>query len=171
MALTTRPVKHTPEELALWKKDPKAYMEFRHRIEETVNTSALITIFGTPNQKEFQLVNQEAMRKKLESKPDIMNALEPSWPPGCRRLTPGPGYLEALCSDNVEFVSTKIKRLVPEGIETVDGKLRKVDLIICATGFDTSRKLKSCIRGEGGVDLNDVYNPTPESYFGIMSPK
>lgn len=165
------PVKHTKEELELWKKDPKAYMDFRHRIEETVNTSALITIFGTPNQQEFHLVNQEAMRKKLEKKPEIMEALQPDWPPGCRRLTPGPGYLEALCEDNVEFVNKKIKRFVPEGIETVDGTIRKVDLIICATGFDTTIKQKADIRGEDGLDLNDVWNPTPECYFGICPPK
>lgn len=30
----------------------------------------------------------------------------PSFPVACRRLTPGPGYLEALCEDNVRVSGT-----------------------------------------------------------------
>lgn len=164
-------VKHTPEELAEWKKNPAKYLEYRHRIERLVNGAALITIFGTPTQNEFKLINQEAMRKKLEKKPEIMEALEPNWPPGCRRLTPGPGYLEALCEDNVNFINTKIKRFTKEGIETVDGKERKVDLIVCATGFDTTLRQPIPIIGEGGISLDEVWNPVPECYFGILPPK
>lgn len=135
-----------------------------------VNAAALITLQGSPLQQNFQKINREAMAKKLAKKPEIMEALEPKWPPGCRRLTPGPGYLEALVEDNVHFISTKIKRITPDGIETVDGKVRDVDLIICATGFDTSRKGPSII-GRGGRDLNDVYEPYPKSYLGVFAPE
>jgi hypothetical protein len=41
------------------------------------------------------------MKNKLATKPDIYQQLLPSFPPGCRRLTPGPGYLEALVEPNV----------------------------------------------------------------------
>jgi hypothetical protein len=164
------PVKHTPEELEQW-KDLKKYMEYRHKIERSVNEASLITIFGTETQKNFQLINRDAMAKKLEKKPEIMKALEPNFPPGCRRLTPGPGYLEALVEDNVNFINTKIKRIVPEGVETVDGKVRKIDVLICATGFDTSLKQAVPIRGEDGILLDDAWNPTPECYFGICPVK
>lgn len=110
------------------------------------------------------------MAKKLAKKPEVMEALEPKWPPGCRRLTPGPGYLEALVEDNVNFVSTKIKRFTPNGIETVDGKLRNVDLVICATGFDTTLKGFPVV-GKGGRELNDVWEPYPQSYYGIFPPE
>lgn len=163
-------VKHPKEELEKF-KDLKEYMEFRHKIEKTVNEASLITIFGTETQKSFQLINRDAMAKKLAKKPEIMEALEPTFPPGCRRLTPGPGYLEALVEDNVNFINTKIKRIVPEGIETMDGKVRAVDVIICATGFDTTLRQPLPILGEGGVSLDDVWNPIPECYFGILPPK
>ena len=146
-------------------------MEFRHKIERTVNEASLITIFGTETQQAFQLINREAMRKKLAKKPQIMKALEPTFPPGCRRLTPGPGYLEALVEENVEFINTKIKRIVPKGIETVDGKVREIDILICATGFDTTLRQPTPILGEGGISLDDVWNPIPECYFGIFPPK
>ncbi|OQU93638.1 hypothetical protein CLAIMM_00120 [Cladophialophora immunda] len=163
--------RHSQEELETFKKDPKTYLAWRHKVEKTVNGAALITIFGTPTQKEFQLINHEAMKKKLEKKPEIMEALEPSWPPGCRRLTPGPGYLEALVEDNVNFVHTKIKHFTPNGIETIDGKERNVDIIICATGFDTTLKQDIPILGQDGVTLNEVWDPIPEAYFGIFPNK
>ncbi|GAB7356257.1 hypothetical protein MBLNU459_g7069t2 [Dothideomycetes sp. NU459] len=162
--------KHSKEELESF-KDPAKYLAFRHKIERTVNEASLITIFGTPSQQNFQLINRDAMSKKLAKKPEIMEALEPSFPPGCRRLTPGPGYLEALVEDNVEFINTKIKRIVPEGIETVDGKIRKVEVIICATGFDTTLRQPIPIKGENGITLDEVWDPTPECYFGILPNK
>ncbi|KAI9743683.1 MAG: hypothetical protein M1818_002999 [Claussenomyces sp. TS43310] len=162
--------KHSKEELDKF-KDPKEYMEFRKKIERSVNESSLITIFGTQTQQDFQVINHDAMKKKLEKKPEIMAALEPSFPPGCRRLTPGPGYLEALVEDNVNFINTKIKRIVPKGIETVDGKVREVEVLICATGFDTTLVQPVPILGEDGVNLNDVWDPTPECYFGMCPPK
>lgn len=35
----------------------------------------------------------------------------------------------------VEFVPEDIKRVTPTGIETVDGKNREFDIIVCATGM------------------------------------
>lgn len=135
-----------------------------------VNAAALVTLQGSPIQQNFQAINRKAMADKLAKKPEIMRVLEPSWPPGCRRLTPGPGYLEALVEDNVNFVSTKIKRFTATGIETVDGKTRDVDLVICATGFDTTCKGPPLI-GRGNRELNDVWEPYPKSYWGICPPE
>lgn len=146
-------------------------MAWRAKIEKLVNAAASVTILDTPDQTRFFQINREAMAKKLAKKPEIMEALEPNWPPGCRRLTPGPGYLEALVQDNVNFVSTKIKRITPSGIETVDGKERHVDLIVCATGFDTSLKQPMPILGKNGASLNDIWEHHPESYLGIFPPE
>lgn len=79
----------------------------------------------------------------------------PDFSVGCRRLTPGPGYLEALCEDNVgicmfagflfnlliswsstkvDYIPSQIKRITATGIETEDGQHIDLDVIICATG-------------------------------------
>ena len=34
----------------------------------------------------------------------------------------------------MDFISSAIKRVIPTGIETVDGKSEELDIIICATG-------------------------------------
>ena len=70
----------------------------------------------------------------------------------------------------MNFIPQKIKRFTPEGIETVDGIERKVDLIICATGFDTSLAGPP-IKGRDGQSLNDIWLHEPKSYLGIFPPE
>lgn len=45
----------------------------------------------TVNALDFQKMCEEHMRKKLSKKPEIFEALLPTFAPACRRLTPGPG--------------------------------------------------------------------------------
>lgn len=44
------------------------------------------------------------MKETLKNRPDIIENLIPDFGVGCRRPTPGPGFLEALQADNVEAV-------------------------------------------------------------------
>ncbi len=120
-----------------FREEPGAYLEYRREIERVMNGVPLIVMKGTPEQKEFFRLNDESMKKKLEKKPEIYESLRPDFSPFCRRLTPGPGYLEALVQDNVDFIGCGIDEVLPNGIRAKDGTVREVDVIICATGYDT----------------------------------
>jgi cation diffusion facilitator CzcD-associated flavoprotein CzcO len=76
------------------------------------------------------------MEQRLAKRPEVAKKLIPTFSVGCRRPTPGNGFLEALCEDNVEPVTKGIKRITEKGIVTEDGVEHEVDIIICATGFD-----------------------------------
>jgi cation diffusion facilitator CzcD-associated flavoprotein CzcO len=130
-------VQYTDEEKETFKKDPVALHKHRREVEDAMNdymTESGFT-YGTPRQQAIQKLFDETMKRKLEKKPEILKTLLPTYPPGCRRLTPGPGYLEALIEPNVEFIPNEIKEIVEDGIITDDGILHKVDAIIWATGF------------------------------------
>lgn len=129
-------MKHDAEELEKWRNDPSAYRAFRRKVEEELNAAQLAVFMGTQAQKDFFKMASDSHKEKLRDRQDIYEALTPDWVPGCRRLTPGPGYLEACVAPNVDYISTGIKRITEDGIETEDGKHRPVDVIICATGFD-----------------------------------
>ena len=58
--------------------------------------------------------------------PEIAAQMIPQFPGACKRSTPGPGYLEALVEDDLDFVYDGIKRFTEDDIETVDGKNRKM---------------------------------------------
>lgn len=48
--------------------------------------------------------------------------------------------------------------------------MRKVDTIVCATGFDVSFRPRFPIIGRDGVDLAAKWKVDPESYFGLTVP-
>lgn len=129
-------VEHTSDERKYFVDHPEEYLAYRHRIEGGMNKSQLVTFRGTDIQKFFWKMSDDSMREKLKSKPEIYESMIPAYPPGCRRLTPGPGYLEALVQDNVEFVGSGISRVDEGGLWGVDGRYHKVDAIIYATGFE-----------------------------------
>jgi cation diffusion facilitator CzcD-associated flavoprotein CzcO len=105
------------------------------------------------------------MAAKLRGDAVLCQALIPSFPVGCRRLTPGPGFLEALSEPNVKVVTDGMRRFVPEGIELESGQVLKVDAIICATGFDLSFRPRFPIIGRDG-NLQDIWaSETPKAYM------
>ena len=77
------------------------------------------------------------MIRRLARKPEIWKHLRPEYPPLCRRISPGPRYLEALVEDNLNFIPKGVKKVTENGIIDADGVFRETDAIVCATGFDT----------------------------------
>jgi cation diffusion facilitator CzcD-associated flavoprotein CzcO len=109
------------------------------------------------------------MRKRLAAKPHLSRQLIPNFAFGCRRPTPGNGYLEALASDNVEAIFTPIAMITSSGIQTTDNVEHKLDAIVCATGFDVSFKPRFPLYGRGGENLQDRWTrETPKSYMSLM---
>jgi hypothetical protein len=131
-------VVHSEEEKQRFAEDPLVYQAYRKKIEAGLNQSQLVTFRGTEIQKQFWKLCQDSMKEKLKKKPHVYDALCPAeaYPPGCRRITPGPGFLEALVEDNVEVVSSGVKQVTDSGLYDDNGNFHKVDAIIYATGFD-----------------------------------
>lgn len=103
------------------------------------------------------------MRNKLNNNPHLIEKMIPkNFNPGCRRPTPAPGYLEALVSPNTTTFTDPIGCITETGFVDHEGQSHAVDVIICATGFDTSwlprfpfiahgTDLRSLWGGENGV--------------------
>lgn len=97
-------------------------------------------------------------------------------------MTPGEGYLEALTADNTEVVTCGIQRVVADGIIDKDGTLHKVDVIITATGYETSfvprfpiiglnkQNLQDKWRKEGAAAYLAVAVPGFPNYFLTLGP-
>ncbi|VUC32890.1 unnamed protein product [Clonostachys rosea] len=152
-------------------QSPASYLSYRHKLEEVMNKSQLVSFRGTDIQKRFWVEAERFMKEKLQKKPEIYESLLPSFPPGCRRLTPGPGYLEALLQDNVQFIGSGVAKVDEKGILDQLGNYHEVDAIICATGFDyTFNNEETPIVGRNGVSLDAMYNPHPQAYMGVAVP-
>lgn len=126
-------------------------------------------------QREGLELFRAAMRERLAAKPEIADFLIPSFAVGCRRTTPGPGYLEALVEPNVDFVTDGIESINTRGVKLragsnndgSGGKQVDLDVLVCATGFKTASAPPFLVQGRGGQTLKDRFDPHPEAYLSV----
>ncbi len=110
------------------------------------------------------------MANLLGNDPRLCKALIPTFPVGCRRLTPGPGYLESLTKENVRVITDNIVKVVPTGLELTTGEIIEVDALICATGFDLSFRPRFPLIGRKG-NLQDLWKENlPRAYMSCAVP-
>ena len=80
-------------------------------------------------------------------------------------------WYPTITRSNVELVTDPIRRITPAGVETDDGLLREVDVIIAATGFKSNLFLWPMeVVGRSGTALHDLWGDYPRAYKGITVP-
>lgn len=109
------------------------------------------------------------MRERLADKPHILESLLPNFSVACRRLTPGPGYLEALAQDNVDFINTPISRAKDSSLVLKNGEERELDILVCATGFQASAPPPFPVTGRHDQTLQQKFEPYPETYLSLAT--
>jgi cation diffusion facilitator CzcD-associated flavoprotein CzcO len=98
----------------------------------------------------------------------LREALTPKYRMGCKRILVSDDYYPAVCRANVELVTTGIDHIEAAGVATVDGRVRALDALIYATGFDVAGYLSPIsISGLGGRDLAESWKASPSAYLGI----
>lgn len=68
------------------------------------------------------------MSDKLDNDPGLCEKLIPNWELGCRRVTPGEGYLESFLKPNVHLNQSPISHITEHTINTADGQTVEVDV-------------------------------------------
>ncbi|KAI1497595.1 flavin-binding monooxygenase [Biscogniauxia marginata] len=147
--------------------DPEKLYKFRRAIEASCNAAHLVTIRDSPMQRAAVDITRAAMQKRLAKKPEIADFLYPSFGVGCRRPTPGPGYLEALVESNVDFITDPIAGVTPTGVTLQSGREVELDALVCATGFNSSMVPPFPVYGRGGVSLAERSGDLPEAYLSL----
>lgn len=162
---------YTEEQKKLLAENPEMYLKYRKNIESELNSRFRFILNGSPEQATARAFAEKEMRRKLEKKPWIADAIVPKdFAVGCRRPTPGNGYLEALCEDNVDVIQGTIKEITEKGIRTSDGIEHEADIIVCATGFDVSWKPHYPTIGREGKSLAEEWATVPSTYLSITVP-
>lgn len=154
-------------------QDPETYLAFRKTMEDKYWRKFATFMKGEANDKIRKLF-EETMRARLSKKPELYDQIVPDFSPNCRRLTPAPGYLEALQEDNVEFIRTGISKFTETGIVTLDGTHREVDAVFCATGANGDMVPPFPIHANG-KELAEVWSQDgehgfPYTYLGAATP-
>lgn len=114
---------------------------------------------------------RDKMRARVKNKAVAEKLVPRGFPFGTKRLCVDNGYLETFDRENVELVDvneTPIERFDGSGV-IFGGKHRRLDALVCATGFDavTGALNQIDVRGQGGGSLKARWTDGPSSYLGV----
>ena len=159
--------KDPPEMIERFVNDPQYYYEYRKDLEVKLVTGLAMMFNGNVFREQLRKTTLDHMDKQITDK-KLLAMLTPNFEIGCRRYTPGDHYLKALQQPNVQATTSPILRLSEHGVVTSEG-LDEVDVVICATGFDTTFTPRFPIIGREGYALSENFgNPDlTESYLGV----
>lgn len=102
----------------------------------------------------------------------LISRLIPDYAPFSRRPVVDNKWYQALTLDHVDLVTDPIARFTPEGIQTEDGTVIPLDIVITATGFDVIKYMYPAVyTGKNGLDIQDFWSTDgPRAYLSMMVP-
>ena len=160
---------YSEEEKQRFRDDPKALHEYRKKIQAGSNRSFDMFVKNSEAQILARKHTAAMMKKRLDDNEELAHKLTPDWEVGCRRATPGPGYLEAFTRNNVSLTTSPIRQIEEAGIRTEDGIFHAFDAIVCATGFDVSHRPPWPLIGLNGLSLSEAWETEPASYMSLAA--
>ena len=112
------------------------------------------------------------LKEKLAGRPDLIEKTLPTYPPFGKRILLDNGWFDMLRRDNVTLVDEAVAGLNAKEVVTAGGESHEVDVIIWATGFDTSRFVATLdVHGIDGVSLRDAWDDDdPRAFLGVCTP-
>lgn len=151
--------------------DSEYYLRYRKSVETEMVSGFATFHRNTPESSAAIAFASRDMQSKLSSHKQLADTLIlRTFPVGCKRPTPGYGYLEALVQDNVTvFTDGGLQHWTKSGFVDPSGNEHKVDVILLATGFDTSWVPRFPIVADG-INLQDLYKDQSVGYLGVAAP-
>jgi cyclohexanone monooxygenase len=136
----------------------------------TLRTFGAATTGDTKMQERVARACRENLEKNVPD-PELRAKLTPDYQAACKRLILCSTFYPAISRDNARLVTEKIARVTPEGVETVDGQLHELDVLVLATGFDPGAFiLPTRVTGEGGRDLEAIWDGAPRAHRAVAIP-
>ncbi|WP_354697703.1 Baeyer-Villiger monooxygenase [Paraconexibacter sp. AEG42_29] len=106
--------------------------------------------------------------------PAVREKLTPRYSLGCKRPSFSNEYLPAFNRANVALETSAIERITPEGVQTSDGTVHAVDVLVLATGFkvfEAGNMPPFAVTGSGGADLDAFWTENRfQAYEGVSVP-
>ncbi len=160
---------YSPTELAQFRRNPLAVRRLRWQIwkfqHDNTATMADDPVVASRNQVATSFLSRVVADEQLR------RVLTPDYPFRCKRVLLGEDYYQALQQDNVELVADPIDRITETSVVTAGGatgQVFEVDMIVLATGFETSRYLSGIdVIGAGGHNLHERWGDDPSAYLGV----
>jgi cation diffusion facilitator CzcD-associated flavoprotein CzcO len=126
---------------------------------------------GTPLHTMGQNAALAYIDKVFADRPDLKKAVTPGYPYWGKRLVMNSTFYPALKEPNVELIPLAVASVTPTGVVDAEGVERAADVLVMATGFQTSNYLGTLeVRGRDGVSLNEYWHGEARAFLGLTVP-
>ncbi|CAD6591305.1 MAG: hypothetical protein ASARMPRED_005303 [Alectoria sarmentosa] len=159
---------YSREEIEVFAEDPEKLTAHRKANETMMNSIFSVYLQDSRLQKMLKARCINEMKQILQND-DLAEKFIPTYSVGCSRLTPSPGYLETMRKDNVTAVHSAVTELTETGCICENGEEFPLDVLVCASGFDTSYRTRFPIIGPGGISLEHDWANELKCYLGIAA--
>ncbi len=155
---------YTIDELSRFRR-PWAAQRERWRLWRLQHANTALTP-GHPRLAAVQELSEGFLGRHVTDE-GLRDALTPRYPFRCKRVLLGDKYYAALQCSHVDLVTDPIRRVSGSSVITAGGAAIDVDVIVLATGFETSSYLSGLdVVGVGGESLHDRWGLDPRAYLG-----
>jgi 4-hydroxyacetophenone monooxygenase len=112
------------------------------------------------------------IHSQLADRDDLVAKTVPAYPAFGKRMLLDNGWYAALRKPAVELVAEEVAAVDASGVICPSGQRRGVDVIVLATGFQTTRYLGPVdVIGRGGRELHEAWgDDNAEAYLSFMTP-
>jgi cation diffusion facilitator CzcD-associated flavoprotein CzcO len=155
---------YTEKQLERFRSDPAAALAVRQKIFDS---------FGGPGlfeqvRPDMEVACRAAMA--VVKDPALRARLLPDHPWGCKRPLFSNDYYPAFNRPNLELVTDGVERITRAGVVTRGGREHRLDTLIFATGFATTKFLSAIdVTGRGGLALADAWREGAQAYKGVTT--
>jgi len=120
--------------------------------------------------KRLERLAVREMRKVIKD-PELQEALIPDYPIGGKRILISDDYYQTLNRENVEVVLDEIDHLTEDAVVTKNGTEVHVDVVILATGFESTSFLAPMhLEGLARRSLQKEWENGAQAYLGMTHP-
>lgn len=112
------------------------------------------------------------VKEQLADRPELIDAVLPDYPPFAKRMLLDNGWFRTLKKPNVTLIPDRLGRVDGNCLYASSGAKAEADVIILATGFQTTRVLGSyAVVGREGRLLSEIWGEDDAAaYLGTLVP-
>lgn len=156
----------TAEQLAYFAQHPEVVAAARDEIYQRVDSG--MTFSDPAALAELEAAVLAAL--EVVEDPELRRKLRPQHPFGCKRPLLSNDYYPAFNRPNLELVTDAIERITHDSVVTVGGRARRIDTLILASGFETTKYLSAIeVVGRGGRRIDEAWSDGASAYLGITT--
>ncbi|KAI9758077.1 MAG: hypothetical protein M4579_003208 [Chaenotheca gracillima] len=161
---------YSEEERAYFAANPEKHLEYRRSLEKAIVSAFGVFYRGSDFSNAARGFIKKQMLERIGPGHEYLKEhIIPEWSPGCKRMSPAPGYLECLTKRNVTVVYDLADEITSNAVKS-KGNVHEVDAIVCGTGFHFQLTPHFKLHGVDGISMHDFWKPFPKAYCGTTAP-